>query len=83
MKNIWKMKQYELVKYDKTNRVRVELDYFNLLCRLEEDAQSRRDSLLELFRKIETEKFEEIPEIHILENGIIGIYKIKKENVHD
>lgn len=83
MKNIWKMKQYELVKYDKTNRVRVELDDFNLLCRLEEDAQSRRDSLLELFRKIETEKFEEIPEIHILENGIIGIYKIKKENVHD
>lgn len=77
------MKQYELVKYDKTNRVRVELDDFNLLCRLEEDAQSRRDSLLELFRKIETEKFEEIPEIHILENGIIGIYKIKKENVHD
>lgn len=83
MKNIWKMKQYELVKYDKTNRVRVELDDFNFLYRLEEDAQSRRNSLLELFRKIETEKFEGTPEIHILENGIIGIYKIKKENVHD
>lgn len=83
MKNIWKMKQYELVKYDKTNRVRVELDDFNFLYRLEEDAQSRRNSLLELFRKIETEKFEGMPEIHILENGIIGIYKIKKENVHD
>ncbi len=83
MKNIWKMKQYELVKYDKNNRVRVELDAFNLLYRLEEDAQSRRNSLLELLRTIETEKFEERPEIHILENGIIGIYKIKKENVHD
>ncbi len=83
MKNIWKMKQYELVKYDKNNRVRVELNDFNFLYRLEEDAQFRRNSLLELFRKIETEKFEGMPEIHILENGIIGIYKIKKENVHD
>lgn len=83
MKNIWKMKQYELVKYDKNNRVRVELNDFNFLYRLEEYAQFRRNSLLELFRKIETEKFEGMPEIHILENGIIGIYKIKKENVHD
>lgn len=83
MKNIWKMKQYELVKYDKTNRVRVELNDFNFLYRLEEDAQFRRNSLLELFRKIETEKFEETPEIHIVKNGVIGVFKLKKENVHD